>query len=152
MCSLNSEKYAHEEGGFSGRSFRISVKQNRLIFREYGSMLARCCIHTGNCDHHWMLIGLLRYACANIVKHFPVKPAENFTSECGSLGFLYTPSNMKMIIERNSFGWRLISQIAFFDLALDGQVKVQMGIYLRTGVLLVYVRAQNIVNGVGFLN
>ena len=40
----------------------------------------------------------------------------------------------------------------FFDLALNGQVKVQMGIYLRTGVLLVYVRAQNIVNGVGFLN
>ena len=87
------------KGGCSGASFRISIKQNRLVFGEYGSVLVHCCIHTGKCDSHWLLIGLLRYACANMVNNFPAKPAENFASACGVLGCLLRTHfpNMKMI-------------------------------------------------------
>ena len=114
------------KGGCSGASFRISIKQNRLVFGEYGSVLVHCCIHTGKCDIHWLLIGLLRYACANMVDNFPAKPAENFASACGVLGcFLRTHfPNMRMIVGEVWLGWRLILRIAFLDLALDGQVKI----------------------------
>ena len=61
-----------------------------------------------------------------MVDNFPAKPAENFASACGVLGcFLRTHlPNMRMIIREKWLGWRLILRIAFFDLALKGQVKI----------------------------
>ena len=85
------------------------------------------CIHTGKCNSHRLLIGLLGYACANMANNFSAKPAENFASACGVLGcFLRTHfPNMRMIIGEDWLGWRLILRIAFLDLALKGQVKIK---------------------------
>ena len=69
-----------------------------------------------------MLIGLLRYACANIVNNFPTKPAENFASACGDLGFcLHTFQHENDYWKEFNFREQYIFESL---LALIGHVKI----------------------------